>query len=300
MIVIAPASSPQVYVPPLRGVLHPLAPLVMAAIRQHGPDPINMWSIINALAKVQKPVDRDHHESWRLRYWGAIRELQRVGLLFRHRSLIALKDFVCRLSLKSAKRLSRSVCKADSQKPESNAPGATAETAQNIAQTAKNELYVGSQNTLADTPETKSATPTMDEISTAASSLAQRPRPWKRKWTGFLHGERLRRRSFVQVPSGEVRVAYVVLRGKVLVFAPEDSERVFDRYDASEVRRIKHPAAVTLGSLKSGVRERPSAAKATAARRNGCQPCRAGSRPRGRPRRLAVPTGPPAGPAGPA
>jgi len=298
MIIIAPASSPQVYVPPLRGVLHPLAPAVMAAVRQQGQAPINMWSIINVLAKAQKPIDRDHHEFWRLRFWGAIRELQGVGLLFRHRSMITFMDFVARPKCKTAKSLSPSARKSDSQKTESNAPGAMTETPLEFKHPPANKIAAGNRSTLADTPETKSATPTMEEISTAASTLAQRPRPRQRKWTGFLHGERLRRRSLVMVPNGDVRPAYIILRGKVYVIAPEGSGRFYDRYDASEVRWVKNPAAVALGQLKRGVREHKSSAKANSARRNGSMPTRPGSsRPRGRPRRPAAQVGPTPAPA---
>ncbi len=144
-------------------------------------------------------------------------------------------------------------------------------------------------------PITENARPTLERISAAASELAKRPRPWQRKWTGVLHGERLRRRTLVQVPTGDVLAAYVVLRQKVIVIAPEQSGRLFDQYDASEVRRIMNPAAQLLGRLKGGKKERPSVLKAIAARRNGCMPPRPGRR-RGRPRRQAAAAGPPPSP----
>ncbi len=135
--------------------------------------------------------------------------------------------------------------------------------------------------------KTQSAGPTAEQVSAAASLIAMRPRPRKRKWTGILHGERIRRRSLVRVPSGKVLPAYVVRRGKVLVIAPGGDDRVVGMFHSIDVVRVKNPEAVLLGSLKRGVRERPSAAKAEVARRNGCLPPRPGSRPRGRPRRGA-------------
>jgi len=57
--------------------------------------------------------------------------------------------------------------------------------------------------------------------------------------------------------------------------------RVARRED--DVRLFRHHSAIILGSLKAGKKERPSEAKANAARRNGLMPCRAGLR-RGRPR----------------
>jgi hypothetical protein len=51
-----------------------------------------------------------------------------------------------------------------------------------------------------------------------------------------------------------------------------------------ELRQYRLPAAVLLGSLKRGAKERQSIKKARAARLNGFAPPQPGSRPRGRPR----------------
>jgi hypothetical protein len=150
-------------------------------------------------------------------------------------------------------------------------------------QLIQNELTRSSSDVMAAPPNSENAKPTHEQISAAASLLAMRPRPRKRKWTGVLHGERVRRRTPLEVPSGAVLAAFAIQRGKVFVFAPEGSGRLLDRYDASEVRRVKNPAAVLMGSLKHGVRERQSSRKQASARRNGVQPCRPGKK-RGRPR----------------
>jgi len=291
MIIVAPATAPQVFTPPLRGVQHPLAPAVMTAIRQHGPTPVNLWTIVNTLAKAQMSGDRKHHESWRLRFWGAIRELQRAELLFRHRSWIALKDFVFRPRIKPVESLPPSVGESACQNGRSNTVTANGEPRIEFKHPAANKLEIVNQRSEVAPPESKSARPSMGEISAAASTLAKRPRPQIRKWTGNLHGERIRRRTPVLLPNGDVRPAYVVLRGFVLVIAPEGTGRIYDRYRVSEVQRVKNSAAQLLGSLKRGVIEIKSVAKAAAARRNGCQPPRPGSRPRGRPRRSIVATG---------
>ncbi len=86
------------------------------------------------------------------------------------------------------------------------------------------------------------------------------------------------------MPNGDVLAAFAIQRGKVFVFAPEGSGRLLDCYDASEVRRIKNPAAQMMGQLKLGKKERQSSRKQASARRNGSLPCRGGKR-RGRPRR---------------
>ncbi len=56
--------------------------------------------------------------------------------------------------------------------------------------------------------------------------------------------------------------------------------------NASEVVRIKNPAAMLLGKLKAGKVERKSLLKLQSARANARRPPRLGSRPRGRPRKV--------------
>ena len=55
---------------------------------------------------------------------------------------------------------------------------------------------------------------------------------------------------------------------------------------ASALRPFKSPESVLLGSLKRGRKEKKSAIKAAAARRNSAMPPRPGHRPRGRPRKI--------------
>ncbi len=288
------AYGPTATCAPLRGVQHLLAPKVMAAMRQNGREPIQLWRFINALARAEQPEYRLQHRFWRVRFLTAIRELRRVQLIFQHYDLIALADFPYKSRRKTPKRQEQSVRKAASQTGGSNAATAPAETVPKIPQPPASHLSTVSQTAMAPPPLTKNATPSADEISAAASELAQRTRPRIRKWTGVLRGERLRRRSLVQVPSGEVLPAYIVTRGKVIVLRfPCEDAKFLARFDESEVIRIKNPAAVTLGRLKRGVRERPSATKAAAARANGCMPPRPGSRPRGRPRTAPATAEPP-------
>ena len=129
--------------------------------------------------------------------------------------------------------------------------------------------------------------PTAFERSAAAGVLAKRERPKVNKWAGCFRGQRIGRGAPFRLINGDVRSVVAIRGGKIYVLAKMDSGRILDAYALSEVSRIKHPEAVLLGHLKRGVKERPSAAKAEAARRNGCLPPRPGSRPRGRPRRGA-------------
>ena len=256
-------------------------------MRQHGNAPVDLWGVINALAKAHRPDHREQWRYWRLRFWGAFRELRRAGLLFRHAGQIAMNEFAFKPKLEPPKHLPPSVGKSICKKAGSNTDVADAETALNIAQTPENKEVAEVQIILAGAHKTKSVpAPSVMEISTAARVLRQQPRTMKRPWTGFLNGERVKRGTLVQVPTGEVLPAYAVLRGKVLVALPDEPRyagRIFDRYDAKQVRRVKMWQAQLLGSLKAGVKEVLSPRKIEAARANGRRPARVGSRPRGRP-----------------
>lgn len=130
------------------------------------------------------------------------------------------------------------------------------------------------------------AVPTPTEISRAASALASLPRT-RRPLTGWLHGRRLRRLTPVVLPCGLVLPAYFVRRGKVFVFVADEPRfegRIFERFDATEVRLYRSPYAQLLGRLKKGCKEAPSPIKKQSSPVNGCKPPRPGSRPRGRPR----------------
>ncbi len=86
-IVIAPPTAPQVNVIhalSLAGIEHPLAGEVLNAVRQHGAKPVPLWRLINSLAVARQPDYRARLRCWRLRYWGAILELLRAKLLWRH------------------------------------------------------------------------------------------------------------------------------------------------------------------------------------------------------------------------
>jgi hypothetical protein len=285
-IIIAPESAPQTYVSPLGGVEHPLAPQVMQAMRQHGKNPVGLWKIVNSLANAKKPDSRARRRCWRLRYWGACRELRKAKLLFRHGSLIATSDFAIRPKPRSPVRrrpcpvnsgvhLLPSVGASTSKNGGSSPVVAGVRAPYNHQQPTDREFVSGDPNLVGCTPDTKSATPTAAEISAAASALAKRPRKVKRPWTGYLDGERIKRGTLVRVPSGEVLPVYIALRGRVLVTLPDEpryADRVFDRYDADQVRRVKLPEARLLGSLKAGTKEVFSLRKQEAARANSRRP----------------------------
>jgi hypothetical protein len=264
-IIIAPDSAPQVFTPPLGGVAHPLAAEVMRAMRQYGKNPVGLWKVINGLAKAHRPQGRAQRRCLCLRFWGAVRELLRFRVLFRHGPLIATWNFPTRPRPRSPKRLLPSVGGSVSENGGSNQVRPIPPPPHNPEEVFDHELVNAAKHVGTVAPELKSATPTPAEVSAAARALASRPRKVERPWTGYLAGERIKRGTLLQVPTGEVLPAYLVLRGKVLVALPDEpryASRVFERYEADQVRRVKLPEAQLLGATKP----------------------RPGSRPRGRPR----------------
>jgi hypothetical protein len=246
--IVAPLTAPQIYCPPLRGVLHLRAPLVMAAVPATRTIP--MWQTINRLAAEALPEDYDQRKFYRLSYWRAVQQLLKVKLLFRHRGLIARQPIAYR------------------PKPR-------------LCIVRRNSIK---KTAIATVKKTQSAQPSPAIVSAAAHLIAIRPR--KPRTIGVFHGESVSGNTFFRLPDGRVRPAEAIGDGKIIVCAPQGSGRDFDEYPDGDVVRVNNPWAVILGRLRRGTRERPSSRKAEAARRNGRRPCRPGKH-RGRPRKAA-------------
>lgn len=256
---------------------------------QHGKNPVGLWKVINGLARARQPQSRDQRRCLCLRFWGAVRELLRFKVLYRHGPLIALQDFATRP--RSPKRRAPSVGTSTSKMTGSNPVVFPAGTPANNPQTTDHELVISDANTVGSVPETKSATPTPAEVSAAASALARLPRRPKRIWSGWLNDRvRTYRNMPIKLAGGETVYAFGARR-RLLVYVrepgmcvgdPDEVVRSWGVVRASEVEVVRNPHAALLGRLKAGTRERKSEAKARAARLNGLRPCRKGKR-RGRP-----------------
>lgn len=130
------------------------------------------------------------------------------------------------------------------------------------------------------------------EISFAGAQLAKlrsdaKIRRRQRIYTGVVDGRRAWRHMKVILADGHIGELVTARRGAALVMWRDEFAVKQDKIGAcrtDELRRYKLPAAMALGRLKRGRRERVSEAKKRAARRNGSRPVRPGSRPRGRPR----------------
>ena len=109
-----------------------------------------------------------------------------------------------------------------------------------------------------------------------------------RRWTGFVFN---RRRAWVGQPVvlpnqsvgwiKQAQAGMVCVRTSVM--DPLEGA-VHDYLEAAALKPYRLPEAVLLGSLKRSMKERTSAVKSAASRRNGAMPPRPGRRPRGRPR----------------
>lgn len=144
--------------------------------------------------------------------------------------------------------------------------------------------------------------PTGAEISEAARALGKL-REFKKRWSGYVNGQRVWRGREIELPDGRRAFVYGALRGTVAwslqpvgaLYCP-DGPHGFGATRQELIILVRNAHAQLLGRRKRGVRERPSKAKAAAARINGRMPPRSGSRPRGRPRmvpglpRIALPT----------
>lgn len=261
-------------------------------MRPYGPKPVSLWRVINGLANAQNPAFRAQRRSWRLRYWGAVRELRRARLLVRHGPLIALSDFATKPKARLPKHLPPSVGRPTSENGGSRRMGPLAEATDTHQQVPENEIVAISQSAATGEPKSKSA-PAREHLSAAARALAQMPRRPKRIWSGWINDStRAYRNMAVVLPGNRIAFVFGVLRGR-LVFTlqpgvcagnPDEAGRSWGVVSASSVRVVRNEHAVLLGHRKRGVCERSSELKIATARANGRQPPRAGRRPRGRPR----------------
>ncbi len=131
------------------------------------------------------------------------------------------------------------------------------------------------------------------EIRIAGEQLARlrrdaEARRRKRIYTGVIGGRRAWRGMPVVLQRGLIGNVFLARQGIAVVNWTDPFNINPNRvgyFRVGDLTRFKLPAAALLGSQKRGIKERPSARKARAVRRNGSAPPRPGSRPRGRPRR---------------
>ncbi len=308
-----PPGAEQIYVPP------PVSPRpprldekdeeILTLIREQGPTSI--WPLLTRLADAEAPGRRAQGRELRLALWHRLRRLIHVGILFRHhRTAVAVTPPLPQPRQAARRRRQRASDRRGSQigtvvSADVGAAGSTlnkakarrileqveAEAARpkHIFKQVEDEPTRPTSDPGANTAETEFAA-APHEISAAARALGRLPRHHKR-WTGWLHGQHCWRERLVVLPGGEVAPLIWCSRGRVLLRNVNDLPvaewLIWGARRAQEVTLFRHPAAVALGRMKRGVREKKSEAKTRAARANGFKPARNGRR-RGRPPRSAA------------
>jgi hypothetical protein len=294
-----PPTNPQSHVPRL----DPLDREIIKAVRDGGRYGISIWKVLNRVAITQNPTARTELRASRLQLWRKLQRLLKIGLVFRFR-----RKFVTLAKLPKLAVRRRRSSRAGSTVGQAGIPR---------GQKTSNQLTVNlsGQITVQQAAAIQSAKPKAldpacvtekvltfatpgpqtEAIASAGRALAKMSRA-RKHWSGWLGQERGYREQRIILPDGTVGFLYGALRGKVVVTL--DRGRLLGglgngpfRWTVLPVDAVvvyREPAARLLGRLKRGVRERPSALKALAARRNCTMPPRPGSRPRGRPRKAFV------------
>jgi hypothetical protein len=298
--VVAPFDAQQVHFPPPP----PGAPLldrideqIIAALRAHGRYGAGIWELLNPLASAQEHNSRADLRAARLALWDRLRGLLKRGLVFRQgRKRISL----VKLPQASARRRRRRRAGITISSMLDQNPAGRDNQLRILCLDKEGALPTTSlapQKT--KTAEAHARTPVIDrrreDIRRAAIALAKMPRGGKGPLTGYLHGRPARRGQPILLPGGRRAFVWGCKRGKV-VWSMDPKELLSGVLNAgvawgalpqAQVTLEMNAAAAVLGQGKRGVREAPSALKATSCRANGRCPVRA-RRKRGRPRHLAI------------
>ncbi len=293
MIIIAPPAPSQIAAPKVPSSLAPprldwLDEQLLEHLRSAGT--CKTWTLLNAVVNDQCPRDRADGRRQRLCLLERLRCLRKLGLVFptgRNGVSATKPDPTQRQP--AMRRRRRTVARSASVRAGSGATASKPSTPEFRALQAWVQVIAANRRTPPPPPapaKTKSV-PDPAQVAQAARSLARLPRNQPRRLTGWLHGEHCWRGRLLVLADGEIAPLLWCSRGRVLLRNHREMEWPdFLRWGGRrepDVRFHKCPEAVLLGSLKAGVKERPSRRKQEAARRNGLCPCRPG-KARGRPR----------------
>jgi hypothetical protein len=313
--IVGPISAPgtPVPAPPAQPKLSVVDHQILERLRDNGL--AGTWALLNALSADEASPSRSEARRLRLAYWDRLRRLLHLGLVFRHgRRSVGLNKpppvtahpirrrrrptarLVARIRSGSTDPTGASAAASATFQPvlpkqleptsRATTPRSTVEKSESVA---SREGATSNNPAKITTAEARKRL-TQGEFgllaSMAAHTLGARPRGRRKRWTGWLSDrEHAWRGRKVVAPGSQVGHVVVALRGQVLVewddpFWIEGRRRAV--YRADQIRVFKDPAAILLGSMKSGVREKPSARKRESCMHNGRRPCARGKR-RGRP-----------------
>lgn len=258
---------------------------------------MKIWSLLNVLADEEGPKNRAEGRNLRIHLLAKLQRLNRLGFVFfSGRNLVSPVKPEPTLTKMVSRRSKRTVREEPGFRAVSETGTSSFYTTSNPLDAPANAMNArkhASGRVSGQTGKTESAF-SSERITAAARSLAYLPRNEKRKWSGWIDGERCWRDRPIVLPTGEIAFIWGVLRQKVVItldkgqllggyFGDGGPQRWFV-LSASDVRLFRNGSAQLLGKLKKGVKEKPSVRKAAAARTNGSRPCHLGKR-RGRPRK---------------
>jgi len=253
--------------------------------------PIGIWPLLNGLSKDQDWRTRKAH---RLDLWHSLKGLLHRRVIHRYGRTAVCREMPDPSALKVAEQRARRRPTVHDRAVKMK--GSTDSTPRTkVRQNPSLSVDIQLPSAQAALPPNRTnieieAKPSQEQIAEAARSLRSL-RGRKKNWTGWINGVHAYKDMEIILPNGRRAFVFGVLRGKV-VWTPTRGSlpgefpyaMEWGVIPADQVKVVPNQSASLLGKLKRGVRERPSAAKARAARENGRRPCRAG-RKRGRPRR---------------
>jgi hypothetical protein len=299
-IITAPPEAPQVSVPPPQPrpapQLDDIDKEIISLVREHGR--VKIWTLLDRVAENKGAQSRVEARNYRQRLWQYwVKRLMWLKLIFpvSRNELVAVKPDT-RPAGRRPRRQGRTVSKSLASAPVSAGNPADQLSTPSLnypvpAKRVESTTTPAFENAYAKNTETA---PDPAQVTEAAHRLACLPRFPKRQWSGIVGSVRCFRNMLIQLPDDRVVYALGAKRGRVMFTSQPDGpigsvdglRRDWGVVPAHLVEVVKDPAAMLLGSLKRGVRERKSEAKASAARSNGAKPCKPG-RKRGRPRQIA-------------
>lgn len=295
-IISAPASAPQLHVPPPRlpsaPKLDPIDLAIQQEIRSHGRYGCGIWSALNAISRAQGPGEREEQRRLRLRLWHRLKGLLHRGVLLRFgRKAVSSVKVPRERAVRRRRRLG-----AGSTFAQAIDFGGT-KTSKHLS--ANSLSQVSPVPALMVHPVKTQTAVTPEDLSKAGRLLAQLPR--RKKLRCGRIGAKPSYRGMPIWVNGRMGYVFGARAGKVIYTVepggpagdPSSAGVLWGVASAKNVQAIKSPAAAVLGQGKRGITESPSARKQAAARVNGRCPARAG-RKRGRRSRIRRPSETPA------
>lgn len=274
--------------PTMQSSIAPAEDMILQAVRDM--EPVHVWKLLNRLVDDEALPNRHEMRRRKVEIWRLVNSLLRRRMLFRagRHGVATIKPSPPAPRFKQPERKpekASTVVHRASDTVGSAANGTTLQEGGILSEEAATQVTTVSCRASEVGAGAESAVPLApEERANAARALAtlRWHRAPQKKLSGWLDKRtRVWRDRPIVLADGTVAYAYGALRGRVVYFLDQPRQMEPGRWGvvrAGEVKPLKNPAAVALGRLKRGVKERPSVLKSVAARRNGQMAYRPGCR----------------------